>query len=169
MYCQSVSLVTNSCTYLLKNTLKSYKIPSPRHVSDRTGIHPEGAITRSWLKYLQVRGASPYSRYCGCIGEPVGVPCLLCGRRLHARFNYETCTVNVSRFLNPFFFRTLRLLSGPDIYSTRLETPSYIRLFEHLIHEFLYGLYPCPPDHKDLVVCRLKFIFHKSFLDTAKF
>ena len=64
-----VSIVTNSCTYLLKNTLKSHKIPSPQHVLDHTGIHPQGAITRSWLKYLQVHGASPYSRYCGCIGE----------------------------------------------------------------------------------------------------
>ena len=41
-----------------------------------------GAITRSWLKYLQVHGASPYSRYCGCIGEPVCVHCQLCGRGL---------------------------------------------------------------------------------------
>jgi len=65
----TVSIVTNSCTYLLKNTLKSYKFLSPRHVSDHTRIHPQGAITRSWLKYLQVHGASPYSLYCGCIGE----------------------------------------------------------------------------------------------------
>ena len=46
----------------IKNTLKSLKILSPRHVSDHTRIHPQGAITRSWLKYLQVHGASPYSR-----------------------------------------------------------------------------------------------------------
>ena len=64
-----MSIVTNSCTYLLKNTLKSHKILSPWHVSDHTRIHPQGAIIRSWLKYLQVHGASPYSRYCGCIGE----------------------------------------------------------------------------------------------------
>ena len=67
---------------ILKNTLKSYAILLPRHVSDHTGIHPQGAITRSWLKYLQVHGASPYRRYCGCIGDPVCVHCLPCGRGL---------------------------------------------------------------------------------------
>jgi len=65
----SVSTVTNSCTYLLKNTLISHKILSPRHVSDHTRIHPQGPIIKSWLKYLQVHGASLYSWYCGCIGE----------------------------------------------------------------------------------------------------
>ena len=43
-----VSIVTNLCTYLLKNTLKSHKILSPRHVSDHTRIHPQEAIIRSW-------------------------------------------------------------------------------------------------------------------------
>ena len=57
---QSVSTVTNWCTYLLKNTLKSYKILSPRHVSDHTGIHPQGGhhqilakvFTGSWSESI---------------------------------------------------------------------------------------------------------------------
>ena len=33
-------------------------------------------------KYLQVHGVRPYSRHCGCKGEPICVHCLLCRRGL---------------------------------------------------------------------------------------
>ena len=57
----------------IKNTLKSCKIHFTPTCFGSYKIQPQGAIIRSWLKYLQVHGASPYSRYCGCIGEPVCV------------------------------------------------------------------------------------------------
>ena len=36
--------------FIKKHTLKSYKIPSPRHVSDHTGIHPQGGHHQNLAK-----------------------------------------------------------------------------------------------------------------------
>ena len=64
-----------------KNTLKSCKIQFTPTCFGSYKNHPQGAIIRSLLKYLQVHGASPYSRYCGCIGELVFN---ICGSEHHA-------------------------------------------------------------------------------------
>ena len=128
-----VSIVTNSCTYLLKNTLKSYKIPSPRHVSHHTELHPQGAITRSWLKYLQVHGASPYSRYCGCIGEPVCVRCLLCGRGLQSSPLPHACpNIQDARCLKVNLLQRLDNAVEHKPSSARQETNHVVH--HHLLH-----------------------------------
>ena len=108
----TVSVNSNQLMHIFsKNTLKSCKILSPRHVSDHTGIHPQGAITRSWLKYLQVHGASPYSRYCVCIGKPVCVCCLLYGRGLLKQSSSIQQTVHTNRFTYAATMPTIRTRS----------------------------------------------------------
>ena len=55
----SISINSNQLMHIsvfIKNTLKVYlKFLLPRHVSDHIGIHPQGAIIRSLLKYAQVQ------------------------------------------------------------------------------------------------------------------
>ena len=71
---------SNQLMYIfIKNALKSHKIHFTPTCFGSYKIHLQGPISISWLKYLQVHGVSPYSRYCGCIVEPVCVRCLLCG------------------------------------------------------------------------------------------
>ena len=61
-YMDKISVNSNQLVHIfIKNTLKSYKIPLPRHVSDHIWIHPQGShhqilakvFTGSWSESIQ--------------------------------------------------------------------------------------------------------------------
>ena len=110
-----ISVSSNQLMHkFIKNTLKSHKIHFTPTCFGSYKIHLQGAINRSWLEYLQVHGASPYSRHCGCIGEPV---CLCALSAVWKRTALQSSSTQQTAHTNKFSYAA----TIPNIWTRSLN------------------------------------------------